>query len=50
MFIRFFDRTVYFNITTVRICEILRSIVVVDVLLFYLHGKQLWLCRGGQLT
>ena len=50
IFLRSFDRTVYFNKTTVRMCEILRTIVVVDVLLFYLHGKQLWLCRGGQLT
>ena len=23
---------------------------VVDVVLFYAHGKQLWSCRDGQLT
>ena len=25
-------------------------VVVVIVLLFYVHGKQLWVCRDGQLT
>ena len=27
-----------------------RTIVVVDVLLFYVHGKHIRSCRGGQLT
>ena len=28
----------------------LQVIVVVNVLLFYFRGKQLWSCRDGQLT
>ena len=27
-----------------------RFVVVVVVLLFYVHGKHLWSCRGDQLT
>ena len=28
----------------------IQKIVVVVVLLFYVHGKQPWSCRDGQLT
>ena len=54
---RFLKRSSDSRETKPRVSEIFKAkqssqiiIVVDDVLLLYIHGKQLWSCRAGQLT